>query len=288
MAIYKGKGLLQTTGRTSMAQIGAVASQSAGLFKNVTLTTSGSSQAVNWSNLNSPVFSFQENNTHELLKKYEVYESVESIITLACTAKRMLDEKKISMRLTDRDVYKHVQQEDRIMADAIKDYYSKKVMMWKLKGNGTLSRYREDMNKLIHGDGLTFRENQIGIAYWLPEFYEYDINMDSVKQQLTQNQDFLELDKKGHARVLKLNDKLTPIKAVNKRTKRVKNTEQWLKDNKYNAGVVITVENNNQLKPIWDKIFNTEKVLKIEGQFCRRHLDDFEYYSVTNWNLLEG
>ena len=222
---------------------------------------------------------------HELLRKYEVYESTENLLALSVASHRLMRDSKIYYKVTDREIFNKVNPEDRIMADQIKDYYSKKVMMWKLKGNGQLSRFREDMNKLIHSDMLTFKENMIGIAYWLPYFYHYDIDMDIVKSQLTTNQNFEQMNKDGKPGVLRLTEELIPLKRLERKSKRTKSFEYWFKNAEYDAGVVIHLEEKNQLQHLWDTIFNKKEPLKIEGYYTRRHRDDFEYYTINNWKL---
>ncbi len=231
---------------------------------------------------------FGNNNTHELLKKYEVYESSENILALSVTARRLMRNNHTFYKITDRELFAKITPEDRALADTIKDYYSKNVMMWKLKGNGKLSPFREDMNKLIHSDMLTFKENMIGIAYWLPYFYEYDVELDTVKQEVTTNQNFADMDQKGKPSLLKITEDLIPLKRLERKTKRSKYFEYWFKDAQFNAGVVIHLEEKNQLQHLWDTLYNNEKVLKVAGRYHRRNRDGFEYYSVDNWKLAQA
>lgn len=270
---YKGKGFLQTTGRNSMlttSQLNTISLQP---------ITSGNLHSI----AGSPMFEF--NKTHDLLKKYEVYESNESILALSVAARRLLRDSRAFYKITDRELFSKITPEDRALADIIKDYYSKNVMMWKLKGNGKLSPFREDMNKLIHSDMLTFKENMIGIAWWLPYFYEYDVELDTVKQEVSLNQNFADMDKNGKPGVLKITEELIPIKRLERKTKRSKYFEYWFKNTEFNAGVVIHLEEKNQLQHLWDTLYNNEKVLKIEGHYHRRNRDGFEYYSINNWKL---
>jgi len=219
------------------------------------------------------------------IKKYEVVETTEDIVALSTTAHRISTEHKIYHKLTDHELFERVTQPDREYALKVKDYYSKKIMMWKLKGTSKLSPFREDMNKLVHSDGKTFKESMIGIAYWLPKFYEYDTEMDLIKTQLNTNQGFEKLDKEGKPKVLKLSCELTPISKTYRISKRSKKTEYWFKDSNLDAGVVVTIEDKNQLQHLWDYMYDNEKSLKIKGSYVRRKLDDFEYFNVTNWEL---
>lgn len=222
------------------------------------------------------------------VKKYEVVETTEDILALAVTARREFKEHSIYYKLLDSELFNKVTDADRAHARTIKDYYSKKVMMLKLKTEKQLSPFREDMNKLIHTDGMTFKESMIGVAYWLPEFYSYDQKLDSIKTQLETSQLFDKLNKEGKPHTLKLCAKLEPMECIQRRTKRTKNHEYWFRDTKLNAGVVMQIEDKNQLKHVWDYVFNSEKTVTIAGQYTRQTLDNFEYFSVRNWELQKG
>ena len=209
-------------------------------------------------------------------------------MALAVTANRMMRNDKIHYKLTDSELYRKVEQSDRDKAQEIRDYYSKKVMMLKLKGNGKMSSFREDLNKLVHSDGLIYKESMIGVAYWLPTFYEYDLDLDTIKSGLDTNQNFEALDKRNVPNVKKLTVDLSPIKRIKRVSKRSKFFEYWMKDSDLNAGVVLILEEKNQLQHLWDYIFERESTIKIKGNYVRKHRDGFEYYSINNWELDRG
>lgn len=277
---YKGRGLLQTTGKNNMAVLNQL--------NPITINSASLTTTLNSLGLNSPN-TYQSfdifGSSNEYIKKYEMIESAESILTLSVAAHRLFRDTKVHYKLTDREVFGKIISDDRLQADAIKDYYSKKIMMWKLQGNTKLSSFREDMNKLIHSDMLIFKENMIGIAYWLPQFYQYDIELDLVKSDLTIDQGFEMMDKTGKPGTLKISESLIPITRLERRTKRNKYHEYWFKDEKHNAGVVIHLEDKNQLQHLWDSVFNQKQPLTIEGLYTRRHRDGFEYYSIKNWSM---
>lgn len=281
---YKGRGFLQGTGRNNMA--------------NISLNSIGSGVSMNQAlkNLNTVSLShsspwdltFAEDNTHENLKRYEVYESTESIIALSVAKHRLNTTEHTFHKLTDRALYSKVTAEDRLKADEIKDYYSKRIMMLKLKGNGKLSKFREDLNNLIHSDGLIFKEDVLGLAYSLPYFYKYDQELDDVIFQVSKDQNFREVESKGGPMVLRITETLTPLKRIVHNTKRVRKVQYWFKQEKLNAAVLIELLEKNPLQHLWDHMFDTEKSIKIVGNYARRKLDDFEYFSVEKWEIDRG
>jgi hypothetical protein len=227
--------------------------------------------------------------THPTVKRYEVFESPEDVLALSVAWKRLRDnDKHIVGKLLDSELFNHIKQEDRNKANEIRDYYSKKVMMWKLKGDGKLTPYRDDMNNFVHGNGLVVKENMFGLIYYLPIFYEYDLNLDNVRSQVKQNQNFKKLDKENKPRALIITEDLIPISKIEKKNKRGMSTQYWFKDTSMDAGVMLSVAKGNNLEHLWEYMFDNEKVLKIKGRYIRRYIDDFEYYSVDNWELARG
>jgi hypothetical protein len=279
---YQGKGFVQITGRNMPNSMNL--SNIAPLTLNNNTWTIGTAASQKY----SASFDFNSFINNENLKKYEIFESTEDIMALGVAANRMMREHRIHYKLTDRELYTKLQSSDRDKAKEIRDYYSKKVMMLKLKGTGQMSSFREDMNKLIHTDGLVFKENMIGIAYWLPTFYEYDVELDTIKSQVSSCHNFEALDKRGVPNVKKLTVDLSPMKRIKRATKRSKFFEYWMKDSDTNAGVVLHLEEKNQLQHLWDYMFEKESTIKIKGNYVRRHRDGFEYYSINNWEIDRG
>jgi hypothetical protein len=298
MSQYKGKGFIQITGRMAGKNSMATSPIQISSLNNVTavgqVLSAGASGPM-WKNVamnanTGATFSFEDlKSTHEYLRKYEMYESRECVIALSCASHRLLQETKVYYSITERDLYNKITPEDRILSDHIKQYYSKKVMMWKLKNDGKLTPFREDMNKLIHSDGTVFKESMIGVAYYLPIFYQYDIEMDMIKIEVTKDQGFVKMDQDNKPRVLKLEETITPIKKLLRKTKRTAQHEYWFKsDNEHNAALVININDKNELMPLWNRIFNKKEPMKISGNYIRRRLDDFEYYSITNWDIVDS
>lgn len=265
----------------------------AGQFQSVSLTpqqisaitnsTSNLSSVANWSqnNLNS-IFVNLDGELGHHIKKYEIMESTEDILVLSVTAHRMYSVQ--HYKLTSAELLKHIKQEDREKAEEIRKYYSQKIMMLKLK-EAKFSGFREALNKLVHSDGKTFREDMIGVAWYIPKFYQYDIQLDEIKLQVTQDQGFEQLDKERKPGSLQLSCNLTPIKRLHRKTKNRNAYEYWFKDDNLNAGVVLYVTPDNQLLPLWEHFFNKKEVLRVRGNYIRQRLDGFEHFKLHNWQL---
>ena len=224
---------------------------------------------------------FKNINRSDYVKRYEVIEATEDILALSVAWKRLRDTKSESIQtgittLLDDNLFRKIEEPDRIRANEIRDYFSKKIMLWTLKSI-KLSAYRQDLNKFIHGDGKKVTEKLLPLVYRLPEFYEYDIQFDQFKREIN-----LEILNFGKIDSVKKITTLTPIKSFYKTNKRVKHFEYWLKDSNDNAHL-ITIEPKNPLKHIWDKIF-TNSQLRIEGTYYPKKYDELQYYQLLNWS----
>jgi hypothetical protein len=232
---------------------------------------------------------FKNINRSDYVKRYEVIEATEDILALSVTWKRLRDtisKDKLSPKVTtvhppvttllDDHLFRKIEESDRVRANEIRDYFSKKIMLWTLK-SVKLSAYRQDLNKFIHGDGKKVTEELLPLIYRLPEFYEYDIQFDQFKREVN-----LEILNFGKIDSVKKITTLTPIKSFYKTNKRVKHFEYWLKDSNDNAHL-ITIEPKNPLKHIWDKIF-TNGQIRIEGTYYPKKYDELQYYQLLNWS----
>lgn len=275
--------------RVTASTLGLTASQTLAIQQSLgNITMQPSLTTVNLANLNTiGISSLMSIDTHHAVKKYEVYESPEDLLALSVTMQRLKIEHNNMLtvyKLLERSVIDSVKQSDRDKAKDIRDYYSKKIMFWKLK-DINLSKYREDLNTFVHSDGLMFKEEMIGLAYHLPAFYNYDQDIDYIRSCVDINQQFKKLDEESKPRHLRIVAELQPIKRIEKKRKRLDTVQYWFKDTVLNAGCLVSLVSKNPLQPVWDHIFDTEKVLKIDGLYRRVTLDDFEYFSINDWKL---
>lgn len=237
------------------------------------LNSTGGSIDFDWNHLSAGL--------NSNVKKYEVIETSEDILALSVTWKRLRDNREnipvYINSLLSNSLFEKVTTEDREYANSIRDYFSKKIMLWTLK-EVRLSAYRQDLSDFIHSDGKKFTEKMLPLVFRLPEFYEYDVEFDSFKQDVT-----LEITNFNEHGTHQKVTTLRPIKSFYKNNKRVKQIEYWLKDDKGNAHM-IAIEPKNPLKHIWDKLFMNQQ-LRIEGSYCPKQHDDLQYYRLLNWSL---
>ena len=202
--------------------------------------------AMNMSQIGSSILWDQFSNTQHV-KKYEVFETTEDILALSVTWHRLrplishgisniMNPSDRPTKLTDNILFKEMIQEDRDKANVIRDYYSKKLMMFTLKGQ-PLTNYRKDLNIFIHGDCKIVKEEMMPLVYRLPEFHEYDVELDEM---------FLDLDTRFEGSEIAFSTIRTfyPVKKFTVKRKSRKFVEYWLKDEE-NKPYKIEIDSNN-------------------------------------------
>jgi len=213
------------------------------------------------------------------VKKYEVYEISQDLLALSvCWARyrKARDEYKphpTITKLLDSDLFRLVSEDDIAQANVIRDYYSKKIMVLKLKNEGFTS-FREDLNTFIHSDGKMFRENMMPLAYRLPEFYEYDVEFE--KMSFDFNREVKRMDQPYMVDT----KQLTFVKQLLVNKKRYKRKEYWFSDRSNNL-VNIDIDTSNPLISLMDLVVSKTDIT-INGRFKKCTRDGNEFIKVNN------
>jgi hypothetical protein len=229
-------------------------------------------------NLNNLTISLDEyDNSH--VKKYQVMEIEEDLLALSSAWYRLREETKqgkpyVSInKILDKELFNHVTEEDRNLASSIRDYYSKKIMMWRLKGQ-KLSKFREDMNTFIHNEGKVFKEDMCPLAYRLPEFYHYDIDFEQLANEHSK------LIKERGFPVQSKTLKLKKTFMVNRRHSKRK--EYWFSDQLDNL-VTLSVTHDNPLLSLLD--LHGQSPMTLTGKFNIRERDNTQYMVVDKYKF---
>lgn len=214
-----------------------------------------------------------------LITKYEVYESKIDLLVLSCAWHRLRNSKntiKINISsILNHNLFNELNSDDYALAQEIRNYYSKKIMLWTIK-NVKMTKFRQDLSTFIQDDGKKFTEKMIGLAFTLPSFYEYDIKLDLVFS----GKNFVDIEKQRGRKV----KELTLIdKTIRDRKNFIKKYEYWFLDQS-NTINSICIDVNNPLISIWDNLIL--KPVQIEGSFIHRNYDEFEYFRVDKFSIV--
>lgn len=216
-------------------------------------------------------------NSH--VKKYQVLEIDEDLLVLSATWYRLREQVKqgkpyVSVeKLTDVTLFNNITEDDRTLAFKIRDYYSKKIMMWKLKGQ-SLTRFREDMNHFIHGDGKIFKEEMCPLVYRLPEFYHYDIQFDELAND--------------HNKIVKVRSYSNETKSLNLvktfivGKRHSKRKEYWFTDINDNL-VTLSLTHDNPLLSLLD--LASKEPLTISAKFKTKERDNVQYMYAEKYTF---
>ena len=222
---------------------------------------------------------FAQEKEQSYVKRYEIIEIPEDLLALSVCWKRLRDSGQSQHigKLLDKVLFEKVTQHDKDTAATIRDYYSKKIMMLKLKSI-PLTNFRTDLNEFIHGEGKKFKDNIQPLVYRLPEFYEYDIVFDEFAGKYNHNVVGLSQRSILTVKSLSLVEKL---KVSTSRNRRI---EYWLNDTDDNL-VCLMFDLNNPLITLLDKKL-CEESISVSGIFYKKERDGKEYLKLDKYSFV--
>jgi len=263
MAVGNSNKILTTTGYTKISK-----------SPTVTITGNGSNIGLTWhDDLKVP------RNKH--ITHLSGLSSTVDMLAISVAWKRLRDSNEATVSsLLDESLFDAVTPEDLTLAESIRIYYQQKLIKLRLLGNKELSKFRADLSIYINGLGTTFNESDLPMIYRLPEFYEYDISLDHIKQGVKMHMPIKSVFGTNN----NFTKTLIPIKYLTRSVKKVKIHEYWLKDEQ-DFLHLIAIGHDNALQHIWDKEFSKE-ILSIQAFFSLANQDDFQYFKPLKWKLL--
>lgn len=192
-----------------------------------------------------------------------------------------IEASKLGGRVSDRKLVSMITTEDVIHAAKIREFYSKKIMMWKLLDKN-LSQFRVKLASFLAdstGIGTTQvdlneHEKLMGIAYRLPEFYAYDMELDSLKSDslcdLTDNDKVVITDPVT----------LVPVANLQRSTRQNKVSVYIFTINGTKKPVMAEFMRDNPLLPIWDEVFAAKLPIVFSGNLVKKTINDFCCYEL--------
>lgn len=194
-------------------------------------------------------------------------------LTLSCTKFNHRDKHFLSLEMS----MELIREADMKLTDEIVDYYSKKIMMWKLLGK-PLTKFREDLNTYIHSDRKNVPEEFMGLVYKLPYFYALDKEYDQLKLQ------FNKVNSNTH--ILSGTFELEFVKTITnpiKAKKYIKDKEYWFSCNQ--EPYVLKLASTNNLLSVWDSILEKNHKVLVSGSMFLKNYDDFPHWELAKWKL---
>jgi hypothetical protein len=161
-------------------------------------------------------------------------------------------------------------------AELVADYFSKHILIKQLKGD--LTDFQKSVLTFITSDRMSYDSDKPGLIYRLPEYYETDQLLIKMKDAYY-NHDYVSINS-NFSRYMK------PILKVKRNTVQLKVDQYWLIDIETNNLVMIDVDSKNQIKYIWDHMFDTSESIKIKAIWENKsHSLNFNYMSSDEWMI---
>lgn len=216
------------------------------------------------------------------IKTYEVIETTKDLLSASVALQRLKKDDTSTLIfgtdvLVSDKLLDQITSEDIDIANKIRDYYSKKIMVIKLRTNN-LSKFREDLNKFVHSNTYVYKKDMLPLIYRLPEFYEYDTTMDKLRENLN---DKIQPDQiKSRFVQTKKTLKFLQSFIVGKSGRKIK--EFWFSDEQNNL-VNIFLSKDNPLMNLFEKQLSNP--ITITGDFVKKHRDNYEYLRVEKYSF---
>jgi len=192
--------------------------------------------------------------------------SIDSLIT-SCKNYRV-------RQTLDHEKYYSITDADRQMANDIRDYYSKKLMVRTLKGK-PMSKFRQDLSTyLTNNYTVRYPEKYEGMIYRLPEFYAYDQEIDKLRIDSNNTEQQTGIGVRT----------LTPVKKLVSTNKSGTVFHYWFHDAKKYL-YKMYVSKDNELQPLFDGIFEKTELL-VNARFVPNIQDDLHFSNIKNFKLL--
>lgn len=145
-----------------------------------------------------------------------------------------------------------------------------------------LSSFRQDLKDYLLGDSKKFIEKVVPMIYRLPEFYEFDIQFENVKQQMAPTTDynmheFLNSGRKGESL------ELFPVATLKKENKSLNIFEYWMKS-ELGKAYCIAINHDNPLRSLWNREFSKQRI-HFHTDLQPRVRDGLFYYLLKNYQV---
>lgn len=162
-------------------------------------------------------------------------------------------------------------------ANLVADYFSKQILVKQLKGE--LTSFQQAVLTFITSDRMSFDAINPGMIYRLPEYYETDQRLLKMKDEYYTNQ-YVSVSENMSTREMK------PRLKVNRNTARQKVDQYWFTDVTTGNLSKVEVDSKNQIKYMWDHMFETSPTVKIKAKWQNQtHSLSFNYMMSDDWTI---
>jgi hypothetical protein len=201
-------------------------------------------------------------------------------LVLACSCKDLVKRTGGYYSLDGVEVRENVTDAIKAEAEAVRKYYTKKYFWANFQSK--LSDYRTRVCYLLEHRISKIKDQDQGIYYKLPWFYEEDMIYDDFKLNLITT----DISPLGSSRGNKFTKRLEFLKTSFSSQRKRKITRYWFKDdNNFLYG--IELQTDNPLLPMFEQYLTDNPTPLMETRLAEDRIDKMEFYKMYSYKFLK-
>lgn len=205
---------------------------------------------------------------------------VEDPLLLSCTLKRLVTDEptNYSYSLTNKSLKEKITDDDRVYAENVRDYYCKQWFWASLNSSRNLSKFRHRAFYLMSNRIRTVKQDDIGIYYKMPWFYDEDMIYNDLKAKYVTKDLPVISYPRNKERI-----ELEYIKSTISTQKNRKLERFWFTNGTYLY--TIQVQRDNPLLTMFRNMIEPGKTVSLETRIREDRIDQFYFYSLYDFNF---
>jgi hypothetical protein len=167
-------------------------------------------------------------------------------------------------------------------ADNIRKYYRNKLLIQSLKHtNGTMSKFRQDLQKYVNSDSPNeIDRSDVPMIVKLPDFYAEDKMMDQFEKEYVMNAKYYKKQTAYNSLTL------YPMDKFHRKTKSSDSLHYWFRDDD-NLVYRIELEPKNPCLHLFEREFaNSSVKLDTLCNFTKTRGQTYVFYNLNKWKIL--
>lgn len=222
-------------------------------------------------------------NFNSAIAQERMTEFTEDPLVLSCALKKITEEGKGWHGLDSDEVKESITPDIREYAEKVREYYTKKFFWTALSTNSRLSDYRQRLLNLLENRITKCKDQDCGIYFKLPFFYEED----QVYDQFKKDYETTEVPKIVYG--LQSNQKerldLTYLKTTFSSQRKRKIERFWFTDQKYLYQ--IELDRDNPLMEMFRVFLNESSNVKLQTYRTIDRIDQMYFYKLFKFNFVK-
>jgi hypothetical protein len=204
-------------------------------------------------------------------------------LVLSCALHQLTNSGRGWHGLDSIEVKESITPEIRAEAEAIRDYYTKKFFWTALSSNSRLSDYRQRLLNLLENRITKCKDQDCGIYFKLPVFYEED----QVYDQFKKDYETSEVPKIVYGLTNNQKERLdlTYLKTTFSSQRKRKIERFWFTDQKYLFQ--IEIDRDNPLMEMFKVFLNESETVKIQAYRTIDRIDQMYFYKLFKFNFVK-